>query len=325
MWAYTLVQPYAFERQEVAMPTEDMLGGGQVLLRTLAGGICGSDLPLFAGAPPLPNATQGATEAGRPGSPMHEVAGEVIASRHPNLRHGSRVVGWASGANAIAEYIVTDGMGLYEYNPKLSATQAIILQPLACVINALERVPGIEGATAAVIGQGPIGVLFSHVLKSLGAASVTGIDRVDRSDVAYAFGMDRFVHSSSTRWAQSITNSEDRPEVVVEAVGHQIATISDAVAAIADGGRIYYFGIPDETIYPFPLLSFLRKNATLMAGTTTDKIGSLEKAAAYLSAHPKLAGPYMTHEYSVRDVQAAYQLACRPSTGQLKVVVDMEQ
>ena len=254
---------------------------------------------------------------------MHEVVGEVVASRDPNLRLGARVVGWASSANAMAEYVITDGLGLYEYDPELRATQAVMLQPLACVIDALERVPNIEGATVAVIGQGPIGVLFSHVLKSLGASSVTGIDRVDRADVASVFGMDRFVHSSSTRWAQSITNLEDRPQIVVEAVGHQIATIADAVSAIADGGSIYYFGIPDETIYPFPLLPFLRKNATLMAGTTTDKPGSLEKAAAYLAAHPKLVGPYLTHEYPVRDVQAAYQLACRPSPGQLKVVVDM--
>jgi L-iditol 2-dehydrogenase len=143
--------------------------------------------------------------------------------------------------------------------------------------------------------------------------------------VASAFGVDRFVHSSSARWAPSITDPGDRPRVIVEAVGHQIATIADAVSAIADGGLIYYFGIPDEMIYPFPLLPFLRKNATLMAGATTDKAGSLRKAAAYLAAHPKLAGAYLTHEYPVRDVQAAYQLASRPSPGQLKVVVDMTQ
>jgi threonine dehydrogenase-like Zn-dependent dehydrogenase len=103
MWAYTIAAPYAFQRQELAGPAEDMLAEGQVLLRTLAGGICGSDIPLFAGAPPLPSATQGATEVGRPGVPMHEVAGEVVASRDPGLRCGARVVGWASSANAIAE------------------------------------------------------------------------------------------------------------------------------------------------------------------------------------------------------------------------------
>src|SRR5215218_10812164 len=50
MWSYRLVAPYTFERTEIPDPSPESLGDGQVLLRFLAAGICGSDLPGFRGA-----------------------------------------------------------------------------------------------------------------------------------------------------------------------------------------------------------------------------------------------------------------------------------
>ena len=86
MWAMRLAGPGAFERITVPVPTAGDLGDGQVLLRTLAGGICGSDLPYFRGAHPLPEVPglTGRLASELPGFPMHEVVGEVVASRHPD-------------------------------------------------------------------------------------------------------------------------------------------------------------------------------------------------------------------------------------------------
>ena len=49
MWSYRLVAPYTFERSEVLPRSPESLGDRQVLLRFLAAGICGSDLPGFRG------------------------------------------------------------------------------------------------------------------------------------------------------------------------------------------------------------------------------------------------------------------------------------
>ena len=49
------------------------------------------------------------------------------------------------------------------------------------------------GLTCAVLGLGPIGLLFCHVLKERGAARVFGVDRVDRSAIAPRFGVDDVV------------------------------------------------------------------------------------------------------------------------------------
>src|SRR5580704_4823055 len=160
MWAQTLVGPATFELQDVEPPEESSLAEGDVLLRVLAGGICGSDLPYFKGAPQLGAAVGPQPyRPARPGFPLHEVVGEVVASRFADIEVGGRVVGWASRTDALSEYIIARGAGLGPYDPSLAPTTAILLQPLACVIYALEQVSGIEGSSAAVIGLGPIGVL----------------------------------------------------------------------------------------------------------------------------------------------------------------------
>ncbi len=50
VWSYRLVAPYTFERVDIPEKTPECLGDRQVLLRFLAAGVCGSDLPGFRGA-----------------------------------------------------------------------------------------------------------------------------------------------------------------------------------------------------------------------------------------------------------------------------------
>ena len=50
MWSYRIIAPYVFERTWIPDKTPECLADGQVLLRFLAAGVCGSDLPAFRGA-----------------------------------------------------------------------------------------------------------------------------------------------------------------------------------------------------------------------------------------------------------------------------------
>jgi L-iditol 2-dehydrogenase len=323
MWAYSLTLPRHFERVEVPTLDVQQLQPGQVLLRTLAGGICGSDLPGFAGElSPLTEDT-GRYAADQPGFPMHEVVGEVVASRTPRLAEGSLVVGWATTRSAIAEYVVTEGDSLAGYDARLEPTTAVLLQPLACVLYAVDQLGPIEGRAVAVIGQGPIGILFSHVLKHRARAGrLTGVDPVDRSDVASAFGVDEMVQSTSERWAARL-EEHDRPEVIVEAVGHQTETLGDAIEAVAVSGLVSYFGVPVFHPYAIDMWKLMRKQVTLKAGTTLSRSQYLVSADTYLAEHPLLAEQYATHRYPVAEVTDAYQTASIPAKGRLKVVVAM--
>lgn len=320
MWSYRLVAPYTFERTTLPDTSSESLTEGQVLLRFRAAGVCGSDMPAFRGARGKIAGDTGISAAEKDGFPIHEIVGEVIASRHPDHLNGDRVVGWASGFDGLMELVVADGNGLAPYDPALSPQHAVGLQPLACVLYAVEQLPDLEGRHVAVIGQGSIGLLFSYVAKAAGAAHVTGIDPVDREQIGQAFGVDTLVRATSDRWVSHL-GPNDRPDIVIEAVGHQVATLGHAVDATAFGGTVFYFGVPDDDCYPISIRTMLRNNLTLKSGVTLDRRRMLAAADAFARAHPELLTKYLTHTFSVGDVQAAFDLASRPALGRVKIAI----
>ncbi|MBR7825674.1 zinc-binding dehydrogenase [Actinospica sp. MGRD01-02] len=316
MWALTQTGPGRLRWSQVPRPAPGALSGGEVLLRVLAGGICGSDLPFFQGH------RSPAVAPGTAGFPLHEIVGEVIESRYEAIRVGETVVGWATGQNGLAEYVVSAGHSLHAYSPGLDPVTAVLLQPLACVLYAVEQLGEVTGKHAAVLGVGPIGALFAHVLKTRGAAKVTGVDRVDRSDVRTVLGIDEFVHADASTWAAGIADA-DRPNLLVEAIGHQVETMTAAIQAAAYEGRVFYFGIPNDAVYPIPMTMLLRKNMTLTSGVTALPARRRVLAAAeeYLVRFPELIDACLASPYKFSDAEAAFEAAVRPRTGQMKVTL----
>ena len=320
MWAYRLVAPYTFERLDVPDRTADELGDRQVLLRFMAAGICGSDLPPFRGVRGKIAGDTGLNAAEMVGFPVHEVVGEVLASHHGDHRVGDRVVGWASGFDGLMGLVMADGDGLAPYNPALSAQHAVALQPLACVLYALEQLDDLKGQHVAVIGQGSIGLLFSYAAKALGARHVTGVDPVDRDGVGKEFGVDTIIRATSDRWVSHL-EPNDRPDVVIEAVGHQVATLGHAIDAAAPGGTVLYFGVPDDDSYPISMRAMLRKNLTLKSGVTLERRRVLDAAGEFAQKRPELLAAYVTHTFGIDDVQSAFDLACRPVPERVKIAI----
>ncbi|BBZ65245.1 alcohol dehydrogenase [Mycolicibacterium insubricum] len=320
MWCHRVIAPYTFEKIELPEPDPATLDPGQVLLKFAAAAICGSDMPGFRGTQGKLPADTGPCAADIDGFPIHEIVGEVIASAHPEHQVGTMVVGWASAFDGLKEQVVSDGEGLARYHPALSPEQAVALQPLACVLYAVEQLPPLAGKHVAVIGQGSIGLLFSYVAKAAGAARVTGVDPVDRSAVAANFGVDNAVRATSDRWIAHL-DAWDKPDIVIEAVGHQVATLTHAIEAAAWRGTVFYFGVPDDDCYPISMRAMLRSNLTLMSGVTLDRRRVLAAADAFAREHPQLLPAYVTHTFPVDEVQQAFELAARPTPGRIKIVL----
>ncbi|MFC4945958.1 zinc-binding dehydrogenase [Pseudonocardia sp. GCM10023141] len=320
MWAQQLVAPSTLAEVDVAAPTKDDLRGGEVLLEVLAGGVCGSDLPAFKGTAAAQGAAAG-PDGPRPGAPLHEVVARVLASTDPAHEVGGRVVGWATGFDGLAERVISRGDDLAPVTTALAPARAVLLQPLACVLYAVEQLPRVRGANAAVVGLGPIGLLFAHVLRAAGATRVTGVDLVDRSAVASDFGLDETVRASSDRWSAGIA-AADRPDVIVEAIGHSAAPLNHAIRACAPQGCVFAFGVPDDPIYPIDVEAMLRRNLTLMSGITLERPRMLLAAADYLTAHPDLVDTYVTDVRPADQAQQAFAAAVRPAPDQVKITLD---
>jgi len=279
------------------------------------GGVCGSDLPKYVHA-----TSHSDRDIGGPGWPLHELVGTVLASAHDQFRLGDRVVGAVPGAIGLVERCTVPAHVLVTIPDGIASAQAVMIQPLATVLYAVDKLGAVAGRTAAVLGLGPIGLLFAAVLADRGAV-VTGVDPVDRSAVAERFGVSTLIAERAKDWAVGLTDA-DRPELCVEAVGHQTSTLPAALEAVATDGAVYAFGVPDDETYALPFRAFFDKHATLYTGTTRNWPGAMAAAARHLTAHPELVDGYITHRFTLDDVTAAYETALRHEPGRLKVVID---
>lgn len=315
MWAYRLEGPLRLVRHDIDRADATSLGPGEVLLRFLAAGVCGSDIPRCLDGAGLPGPEPY-------GLSSHEIVGEVVAAGS-ELAAGTRVVGWVSRSRGLQEYVPTSEHEVVPVELDIPNTQAVALQPLACVLYAMARLPSVRGKRVAVLGLGSIGMLFVHALRDAGAAEVVGVDAVDRRDVATEFGAHR-VECLTTRTWSGRDGARDSFDLVVEAIGHQAGTLDDAIVAAAPEGTVVYFGNPVDVYYPIRLGTMMDKNLILQTGRTpiAGRRAALRKARHYLVRYPDLFATYVTHVLPVSEAPTAYEMVSRPSPGQLKVVLD---
>jgi L-iditol 2-dehydrogenase len=140
--------------------------------------------------------------------------------------------------------ILPDNLGFHE---------AAFVEPLACVLRAIEETGVTEGDTVVVIGMGPIGLMFVQVLKSLGARVIAAGKRKNQLASAAVMGADYVVdttHSNVVEQARNITTGRRGADVVIEAVGSK-ETWQQAMGMVRRGGTLNLFGgCPSGTHIP---------------------------------------------------------------------------
>jgi L-iditol 2-dehydrogenase len=67
--------------------------------------------------------------------------------------------------------------------------------------------------------------------------------------------------------------------------------------------------------------TMLRNNLTLKSGVTMDRRRVLCSANEFVRLHPELLPAYVTHTFGIDDVQAAFELACRPTPERIKIAI----
>ncbi len=115
----------------------------------------------------------------------------------------------------------------------------VVAQPLATVLRAMVRTGPVINQRCAVVGQGPMGLIFTHLLGRMGARQVIGIDRVPwRLDWSKRFGATDVVDSSRENVVEAVRELTDGAMVdfCVEAVGKPDALTTAAHLPRRRGG-----------------------------------------------------------------------------------------
>jgi L-iditol 2-dehydrogenase len=242
------------------------VGDGEVLIRVQVALTCGTDLKVYQrgyhARMIVPPALFG-----------HELAG-VIEEIGPGVKHfkrGMRVVALNSAPcqscfycskhqenlcedlmfnnGAYAEYIkiprriVETNMLAIPSN--VSYSEAAMVEPLACVLRGLHETNVEIGDTVAVIGGGPIGLMFVQVAKLTGCNVIAVVKRDSQASAAERIGADEVVQITQTQDAveavRAITPERRGADVVIEAVGLPMAW-EWSIDMVRKGGTVNFFG-----------------------------------------------------------------------------------
>jgi L-iditol 2-dehydrogenase len=247
---------------------------GEVLVRIKAALTCGTDLKVyrqgFHARMIVPPSVFGHELAG-----IVEEVGEGVESFSPGMRVVSansapcsecfyceqhlenlcENLQFNNGAYAefikIPERIVRQNLLILPDN--VSFREAALVEPLACVLRAAEKTGIEEGNTVAVIGMGPIGLMFVQVLKIMGAKVIALGNRSSQLAMAKSMGADYVIDSTKANVVEQvrrITDGMRGADVVIEAVGLK-ETWQQAMGMVRRGGTINLFGgCPSGTHIP---------------------------------------------------------------------------
>ncbi|MHB8901806.1 MAG: zinc-dependent alcohol dehydrogenase [Thermoguttaceae bacterium] len=190
-----------------------------------------------------------------PGWLGHENIGQIVESHAEGWKVGQWVLAHPEEYNGFAEFVVAIPEGLARLPDNAPDYGALVVaQPLATVLRALTRTGPVINQRVAVVGQGPMGLIFTHLMGRMGARQVIAIDKVGwRLPWARRFGATDLIDSSKEDVIARVKELTEGHlvDLCIEAVGHP-----DALAMAAHlprrQGRLYVFGVPHHETQQFP-------------------------------------------------------------------------
>jgi 2-desacetyl-2-hydroxyethyl bacteriochlorophyllide A dehydrogenase len=256
-----LHQPNDLRIEQVPIPE---LQTGDVLLRVDAALLCGTDVRIYQGRKQR-NVTFPAVLG-------HEFAGTVVDANGPlpdGVAMGDQVAVYplvTCGACAACRkghenicknrkafgYQLTGGLSQYVRVPAearqnlvpvpgVPATQAAIIEPVACAYNG-QKLAGMQRAeTALIVGCGPLGLIHTGLAKSLGVERVAAVDPIaGRRRMATRFGAD-LVLEPGPETADTLNDfSQGGIDVLVMAIG-RIDALTPYLGCLAPGASVSVF------------------------------------------------------------------------------------
>lgn len=300
------IEKGAVELREVPRPAS--LEHHEVLLKTQAVGVCGSDVHQFHN-----------TQSWRVNVPVilgHEFCGVVaqVGQGVREFKEGDRVtsetaaricgqclycrsgeynlcphrLGFGYGIDgAMAEFVKVPARCLHHLPDSVSFEKAALTEPCCVAYNATcVRTHIRPGDSVLVIGPGPIGLLCLSLAKLSGAGwtGVAGLkqDR-DRLEIARSLGADRTLDGSAEETLEVIRSQGDGlgVDIVIDAAGHS-ATLQMALAAVRPGGQITKVGWGPQPLN-FSLDTLVQKAARIQ-GSFSHNYPIWEKVIALLAS-----------------------------------------
>jgi threonine 3-dehydrogenase len=266
-----LYKPATAPGFELVERPEPSAGPGEVKIRVLRTGICGTDLHIeewdawaasAVNAPLIPG-HEFCGEVVEIGPGVRDVSvgaqvsgeGHVVCGTCRNCRAGRRhlcIRTSSVGVNrdgAFAEYVVLPESNVWVHREPVDPDLGAIFDPFGNAVHTALSFP-LVGEDVLITGAGPIGLMAATVARHVGARFVVVTDVSPyRLDLARRMGVDLAldVSTETIASAQQRLGMVEGFDVALEMSGHPTA-LPEVIANLNHGGRIAMLGLPSRPI-----------------------------------------------------------------------------
>lgn len=317
------------------------IGPGELLVKVLASGICGSDAmewyrvkkaPLVLG-----HEIAGKIEKVGEGVKHYKAGDRVFVSHHvpcntcrycKNGHHTAcetlRTTNYFPGG--FAEYIRVPALnverGVLTLPEKVSFEEGTFIEPLACVVRGQRLADLRAGQTVLILGSGISGLL--HIL--LARASKAG--RVIATDVnqyrlkkAKEFGADAVIDGREDVPSRLLKSNDDRLADLVIVCTTALPAFTQALESVDRGGTVLFFASTEPGVeLPVPIDKFWRNEIKLMTsygGSPADATEALELIRSGRIPVRKM----ITHRLSLAEAGLGFKLVSEARES-VKVIIE---
>ena len=302
----TLIVGRGFEIDTAPVPQP---GPGEAHVQVRACGVCQTEVHAIDGM---------LARTDIPGMMGHEFSGEVVAvgADVTGLEIGTPVACLSRGG--YGEQVVVPVDRLFPLPAGVPVQHGAFVEPLACIVAAVESAELPMGATALLTGAGPMGLLTLQLAnRSRAARVIVSEPNPDRRALALRLGADQVVDPRDGHVAAVVAAATGGAgvEVAFDSSGVP-AALADCLQSVANGGRVVMVGVhPTAARLPLNLDDFHSRNLSLVG-----VYGGRDRfhAAAQWLAHLDIE-PLIGRRFELADINTAFDVA---RSGQsLKVLV----
>lgn len=313
-------------------------GDGEVLLRVVATGICGSDVHGYTGenGRRSPGQIMGHESVGRvaaTGPNVDAIAVGTLATFNPVVIPAEQgaafegreqhcpdktVIGVAADVPAaFADYVVVPARNVVELPATMPAHYGALIEPIAVALHAVRRALNPDDDRVLVIGGGPIGQSVVVALQIMNVATIY-VSEVDAGRRALCQKLGAIVLDPSQ--APPAEQLPDGPvPMAVDAVG-TTRTIGDALGATELGGRVVLVGMgsPRLELDAFGVSTAERT----ITGSFTYSMADFRDAARYVGEAPEPLGHLISDVVDPEGADAAFARLAHGAPPAGKILVE---
>jgi len=324
------------------------IGKGEMLVKVMASGICGSDVMEWYRIKKAPRVLG------------HEITGEIVElgaelsaiSHQPSaLRIGDRVFvshhvpcnacryclsGYHTACETLhktnydpggfAEYLrvpeINVKSGVYILPENMSYEEGTFIEPLACILRG-QRVANLKaGQSVLVIGSGISGLLHISMAKNAGAERIIATDVNEyRLNAALKFGADSVINAKENMPERVRPLNDGRLADCVIVCTGAMPAIEQALQSVDKGGTILFFAVSEPGInVSVPINDFWR-NEIKMVTSYGAAPSDLALAIEFISARRVNVKDMITHRLGMSEAQLGFKLVAEGKES-IKVIIE---